>query len=108
VTSPGAPVADGRRLATLVADGSKSDVWIYEIETKPSAPHVERERHLGRVDQGRPSGGVLGTGNRLGFGRLAQSVDVATAAEKLVELSRLSRRRALSRRSLAAPAGPAR
>ena len=98
---------DGRRLATIVADGSKSDVWIYEIETGTLSRLTSSENVTSAGwtrDGSRVVYSAAGTGS--GTAVWAQSVDVATAAEKLVELAAASPSAELSPdgRSLLLPA----
>jgi Tol biopolymer transport system component len=82
---------DGRRLATVMADGSKSDVWIYEIETG-TLSRLTSSESVTSVGWTRDGSRVVYSGSGTGSGAAAwaQSVDVATPAEKLAEFSAAS------------------
>ncbi len=76
---------DGRRIAMLVADGSRSDVWIHELETGTLSRLTTNE--------GVTSAGWTSDGNRVVYAAAgsgstaiwAQSVGVGTAPTKLFE-----------------------
>ena len=79
---------DGRRLASIVADGSKSDVWIYEIETGTLSRLTSSENVTSAAWTKDGSRVVYpAAGAESGAAVWTKSVDVATAPEKLVEVS---------------------
>ena len=82
---------DGQRIATLVFDGAKSDVWIYDLETGTLSRLTTLE-NVTSVEWDRDGGRVIysagGSAQRAGI--WMQAVDAASPPEQLVELSTLT------------------
>ena len=81
---------DGRRIAVILTDGSKSDVWIYDLDTET----LSRLTTVGSVtseawsaDGARLIYSAVGTGSKGGV--WAQAVGGAAAPELLAEVSSL-------------------
>jgi eukaryotic-like serine/threonine-protein kinase len=81
---------DGRRIAVILTDGSKSDVWIYDLDTET----LSRLTTVGSVTSEAWSGdgkrliySAVGTGSKGGV--WAQAVGGAAAPELLAEVSSL-------------------
>jgi Tol biopolymer transport system component len=82
---------DGRRIAVLVFDSSKSDVWIYDLETETLSRLTTRE-NVTSVEWSPDGHQVIyaagGFEARAGIWR--EAVDAAAPPEKLLELSTLT------------------
>ncbi|HET8834720.1 MAG TPA: protein kinase [Gemmatimonadales bacterium] len=81
---------DGRRIAVILADGTRSDVWIYDLDTET----LSRLTTVGSVTSEAWSGdgkrliySAVGTGSKGGV--WAQAVGGAAAPEPLAEVSTL-------------------
>ena len=82
---------DGLRIAVIVSDGSKSDVWIHDLRTGTLSrlTTVESVTSLAwTADGARVVYSAAGTGSRAAI--WSQAVGMAAAPEKLVEVSSLS------------------
>jgi tRNA A-37 threonylcarbamoyl transferase component Bud32 len=97
---------DGRRIATLIYEGSKSDVWIYDLPTSTLSRLTSLE-NVTSVEWSADGSEVIysagGAQSRAGV--WSQSVDAASAPRRLVELSHLTPLASMSpdRRFLALP-----
>jgi serine/threonine-protein kinase len=82
---------DGRRIAVLMYDGSKSDIWIYDIGTETLSRLTTRE-NVTSVEWSPEGDHVIysagGFESRAGIWR--QAVDAAAPPERLLELSTLT------------------
>jgi eukaryotic-like serine/threonine-protein kinase len=82
---------DGRRIAVMVGDGSRSDVWIYDLQTG-TLSRLTTVGSATSVEWTRDGTGVVysaaGTESRASI--WAQSVEAASAPERLAQLPRLS------------------
>ena len=82
---------DGRRLAMLIYDGSKSDVWIYDLATGTLSRLTTLENVTSVEWSGDGREVIYSAG---GFesraGIWSQAVDAASAPERLLELSHLT------------------
>jgi eukaryotic-like serine/threonine-protein kinase len=82
---------DGQRLAVIVADGSKSDVWIYDLDTGTLSPLTTAETVTSAEwtrDGTRLVYSAVGNGTNAAV--WAQSIGGATAAQKLLDTPSLS------------------
>jgi serine/threonine-protein kinase len=82
---------DGRRIAVIVSDGSKSDVWIHDLGTGTLSrlTTVETVTSVGWTRDGtRVAYSAAGRGSRAAI--WAQAVGMAAAPEMLVEVASLS------------------
>ena len=88
---------DGRRIAVVVSDGSKSDVWIYDLDTGTLSRLTTAETVTSAEwtrDGTRVVYSAVGTGTSGGV--WTQSIDDAAAPKKLAEVPGLSPRADLS------------
>jgi eukaryotic-like serine/threonine-protein kinase len=82
---------DGRRIATLIFEGSKSDVWIYDLPTGTLSRLTSLET-VTSVEWSADGREVIYSagGSQSRAGVWSQAVDAASAPRRLVELSRLT------------------